>query len=516
MYIFTTYVKDTYKEVNAALKCKRSHESSTSKDFVSSMSKDFVCSTPKNLGSSMSSFNIQPIRDTPMSNYSTIPSPNFSNFTNQQSTRDLPKSTNSTIPSPNYSNFTNQQSTRDLPKSSNSTIPSPSSKLTNKQSTDVPKSTNSTNSTILSPSYSKLTNKQSTRDLLKSTNVTIPSPSYSKLTDKQSIIKIPKPTSSKYSFFTKPNKNEMNVKRPKSPEISKMYGKLENLKRKSDVLVLSHSSETHENSKSNKRSPLKNKILNVDNISLTIPTLTEIPFKDLIFLKDDKLGRGSFGTVTKGSWSNTAVAIKTIEMVCSSPREIIKEVSILKQISHENIVQIMGVCHYEMQFHIVTELIDGRNLNDVIHKSSVRSKFNLNESKKKLIGQQICKAISFMHLHPQQIIHRDIKPANILLSYDMKVKICDLGLAKIKNISSQLMTTQGRRSCAGTTFYMAPEILLYKNEATKFSDVWSLGCTLLEFYNNHLVWDLQSSNPYEELCRLLKKETMPNVGSVPI
>lgn len=200
------------------------------------------------------------------------------------------------------------------------------------------------------------------------------------------------------------------------------------------------------------RSPLKNNI-NIENINVTIPTITEIPFKDLMFFNDEKLGKGSFGTVIRGCWSDTAVAIKSIDMVSSSPKEIIKEVAILKQISHENIVQIMGVCHNDMQFHIVMEFIHGNNLRDIIRDATVRSKFHFNETNKNLIGQQISKAISFMHQHPKQILHRDIKPANILVSYDLKVKICDLGLAKIRHISAQLMTTQGRRSIAWTTMY---------------------------------------------------------------
>ena len=249
--------------------------------------------------------------------------------------------------------------------------------------------------------------------------------------------------------------------------------------------------------------------------SIVIPVITQIAISDLQF-SETELGKGTFGTVYKGTWSETIVAIKSMDMISSNRKDIFKEIAILKQISHENIVQIMGVCCEDVQFHIIMEFIDGHNLKDILFKERVKRKFNLDVEKKNSIGQQICKAIAFMHLHPKQVLHRDIKPANVLVSYNMQVKLCDLGLAKMKEMTSQLIKTQGRRTCPGTPLYMAPELLICREEATIFSDVWSLACTLVELYNGTFVWKLEGNNPHAELRSLLQKKITPDVGKAPL
>lgn len=99
--------------------------------------------------------------------------------------------------------------------------------------------------------------------------------------------------------------------------------------------------------------------IDLHNMStLEIPSITEIPLADLKFT-GEILGSGSFGTVSTARWSGTLVAVKTMETMSVTAKDIAKEVAILKQVSHDNIVAIMGVAAGKIEFHIVMQLVTG-------------------------------------------------------------------------------------------------------------------------------------------------------------
>ncbi|KAL7304172.1 hypothetical protein TKK_0003470 [Trichogramma kaykai] len=166
----------------------------------------------------------------------------------------------------------------------------------------------------------------------------------------------------------------------------------------------------------------------------------EVPIADLTFT-ETVLGKGAFGEVRKGVWSYSNVAIKTINVLDENPKDILKEVLILRTVLHPNIVLIMGYAIQKYHFHIVMEFIDGYTLMDLIFKETVKSKFPLTICEKMKITNQILIGLAFLHGFPNQIIHRDIKPPNIMLIKEKLVKICDLGVSKISEADSELMTT---------------------------------------------------------------------------
>ncbi|KAH0549558.1 hypothetical protein KQX54_010355 [Cotesia glomerata] len=146
----------------------------------------------------------------------------------------------------------------------------------------------------------------------------------------------------------------------------------------------------------------------------------------------DILGAGAQGKVKKGKWCNFNVAVKSINLSGANLKLACREIKVLEDIRHPNIVQLMAYC---------------------IDKNSVHA------------STQFCQAINYLHLKENPIIHGDIKPANILLHANGTVKVCDLGLSKFKKMSSSLRTTAGGTGFVkGTPLYMAPELILENKE----------------------------------------------------
>ena len=86
--------------------------------------------------------------------------------------------------------------------------------------------------------------------------------------------------------------------------------------------------------------------------------------------------------------------------------------------------------------------------------------------------QQILEGRQYLHLN--RIIHRDIKGANILVDREGTCKLADFGN------SIRLINLKGNKDVTkGTSYWMAPEVVKF-GKCSRFSDIWSLGCTVYE------------------------------------
>ncbi|MFP5246541.1 MAG: protein kinase domain-containing protein, partial [Thermoanaerobaculia bacterium] len=131
-------------------------------------------------------------------------------------------------------------------------------------------------------------------------------------------------------------------------------------------------------------------------------------------------------------------------------------------------------------FYLVTELLEGKTLRDLIRESPV------NWRRAVEIGAEVAEGLAAAHA--KSIVHRDLKPENIFLTDDGRVKILDFGLAQTDPILSQrdeanIPTTKWFQTHPGTVIgtlgYMSPEQL--RGEAVDPSaDIFSLGCILFE------------------------------------
>ncbi|XP_062987780.1 cyclin-dependent kinase-like 2 [Elgaria multicarinata webbii] len=185
------------------------------------------------------------------------------------------------------------------------------------------------------------------------------------------------------------------------------------------------------------------------------------------------VGEGSYGMVMKcrNKENGRVVAIK--KFLESEDDKMVKkiamrEIKLLKQLRHENLVNLLEVCKKKKRWYLVFEFVDHTVLDDL---ETFPNGLDYNRVRKYLF--QIIKGIGFCHSH--NIIHRDIKPENILVSYSGIIKLCDFGFARTLAAPGEAYTDY-----VATRWYRAPELLVGDIKYGKAVDVWAVGCLVTE------------------------------------
>ncbi len=194
----------------------------------------------------------------------------------------------------------------------------------------------------------------------------------------------------------------------------------------------------------------------------------------------NKLGQGTFGSVYRVVHNKTDL-IRAMKMIKKNTinlqdddRKFLKEIQILIQIDHPNIIKIYEYFHDETYFYIITEFVSGGELYDTISKWK-----NFNEDKAAYIMRQLLSAVNYLHSY--NIVHRDLKPENMMVektskskdksSNDMiNIKLIDFGTCNFFDGKTKLSLK------VGTPYYIAPEVL--RKSYNEKCDLWSCGVIL--------------------------------------
>ena len=186
------------------------------------------------------------------------------------------------------------------------------------------------------------------------------------------------------------------------------------------------------------------------------------------------IGQGSFATVYRGQHRTTkrVVAVKAIvrsRLNQKLQENLEAEISIMKSLSHPNVVQLFEVQTTERHVYLILEFCPGGDLMRVI-----RARGSLEEAQTQYYLQQL--ALGLAHIRSRNLIHRDLKPQNLLLSSmapNATLKIADFGFARYMQQQDLAETL------CGSPLYMAPEILRFQKYDAK-ADLWSVGAILFE------------------------------------
>lgn len=189
------------------------------------------------------------------------------------------------------------------------------------------------------------------------------------------------------------------------------------------------------------------------------------------------LGQGAMGTVYKAIdvASGAACALKVLSADDQTKPEanlaarFQREIKLLSQFQHPNIVRIYAAADFEGLPYYAMELIDGQSLEHILRKVH---KLPYDDALR--YGLQLCDALSHIHYHG--VIHRDLKPANVMVTRDDVVKLTDFGIAKdISRVHGTQLTKADHT--VGTVSYMSPE-QLSGGELGPASDLYSFGIVL--------------------------------------
>jgi serine/threonine protein kinase len=195
----------------------------------------------------------------------------------------------------------------------------------------------------------------------------------------------------------------------------------------------------------------------------------------------EPVGRGAYGVVcsAQNNDSGDYCAIKKIENVfedISFSKRTLRELRILRQLKHENIIDIMDI-FIPQDYAGFSDVYVVSALMETDLTSILRSSQPLNDSHCQFFLYQILRGCKY--LHSAGIIHRDLKPRNLLVNSNCDLKICDFGLARV-NFTEMEFRLAHMTEYICTRWYRAPEILCCWTEYDSAIDVWSIGCIFAE------------------------------------
>lgn len=217
------------------------------------------------------------------------------------------------------------------------------------------------------------------------------------------------------------------------------------------------------------------------------------------YQKIEKLGEGTYGIVYKAQDRTTGdiVALKRIRLDNENegvPCTAIREISLLKELRHPNIVRLYDVLHREKKLTLVFEYLD-IDLKKFIDANSGE----LDLGTIKTMMWQLLAGVAYIHRH--KVLHRDLKPQNLLINKRSELKIADFGLARtygapVKSYSNEVVTL----------WYRAPDVLLGSKQYSTSIDIWSIGCIFAEMATGHpLFTGCNARDQLDKQCQLLGK-----------
>lgn len=190
------------------------------------------------------------------------------------------------------------------------------------------------------------------------------------------------------------------------------------------------------------------------------------------YVKLDKLGEGTYATVFKGKskLTDNLVALKEIRLEHEegAPCTAIREVSLLKDLKHANIVTLHDIVHTPKSLTLVFEYLEKDLKQYMDDCGGIMSMNNV-----RLFLFQLLRGLHYCH--SRKVLHRDLKPQNLLINDKGELKLADFGLARAKSVPTKTYSNE-----VVTLWYRPPDVLLGSTEYSTQIDMWGVGCIFFE------------------------------------
>ena len=225
------------------------------------------------------------------------------------------------------------------------------------------------------------------------------------------------------------------------------------------------------------------------------------------YIRTSKLGEGTYGVVyrAKDQKGQEIYALKKIRLQAEEegiPSTAIREISLLKELNHINIVKLYEVLHSPKKLTLVFEYVE-QDLKKLIDSTNGKG---LDMKLVKSLLYQLLKGVDY--IHKNKVLHRDLKPQNLLISKDNIVKIGDFGLARgygipVKNYTHEVVTL----------WYRPPDVLLGNKAYGTTVDIWSIGCIFAEMVSGKPLFPGNSES--DQLKQIFKIKGTPSEKYAP-
>jgi non-specific serine/threonine protein kinase len=236
---------------------------------------------------------------------------------------------------------------------------------------------------------------------------------------------------------------------------------------------------------------------------------------DQRYTRLEKLGEGTYATVFKGKnrMTHDIVALKEIHLDSEegAPSTAIREISLMKELKHINIVRLQDVIHTENKLMLVFEYMD-QDLKKYMDTVGRANHGALEAPTIKSFMYQLLKGIAFCH--DNRVLHRDLKPQNLLINKRGELKLGDFGLARAFGIPVNTFSNE-----VVTLWYRAPDVLLGSRTYSTTIDIWSAGCIMAEMYTGRPLFPGTTNE--DQLLKIFRtmgtptEQTWPGVSQFP-
>ncbi|KAJ5186761.1 hypothetical protein N7449_009755 [Penicillium cf. viridicatum] len=229
------------------------------------------------------------------------------------------------------------------------------------------------------------------------------------------------------------------------------------------------------------------------------------------FQQLEKLGEGAYATVYKGrnNQTNELVALKEIHLETEegTPSTAIREISLMKELNHENILALYDVIYTGEKLVMVSEYME-KDLKRFMDDQGGA----IDLPTAKFFAHEMLQGIAYCH--EKSILHRDLKPQNLLIGRDGRLKLADFGLARTFSIPVNTFSND-----VVTLWYRPPDVLLGSCSYNTSLDIWSAGCIIAEMHTGHPLFPGNTDD--DQLLKIFQvmgtpsEHTWPGVSQLP-